>query len=153
MGRGVCFGSTVRSLIKLNATVTSRLPAGTAIKQLSWFYCFYVRSLTPVGKNLVALGGELCSSRWEPASDSCFQLYQWTRCIFMMLNNKDPVACLYILAKLQCTKPLVLHTVTISFVVIDKYKQNVKGECYVKSCCSCNSVQQQNYDTTWLNFI
>jgi hypothetical protein len=32
---------TVGSLIKLNATVTSRLPAGTAMKKVSWFYCFY----------------------------------------------------------------------------------------------------------------
>jgi hypothetical protein len=31
----------VRSLIKFNATVTSRLLAGTAVREIGWFYCFY----------------------------------------------------------------------------------------------------------------
>jgi hypothetical protein len=51
-------------------------PTGTAVKYVSFFYCLMVRYLTRIGKNLVALGGESCSSSWEPGSDSCVQLYQ-----------------------------------------------------------------------------
>jgi hypothetical protein len=43
---------TVRSLIKLNATVTSRLPAGTAIKRQVDFIVFMERYLTCIGKTL-----------------------------------------------------------------------------------------------------
>jgi hypothetical protein len=57
--------STVRSLIKLNAIVTSRLPAGIAIVLVSWFYCFYGAVLDSYRKTLVALGGESCSSSRE----------------------------------------------------------------------------------------
>jgi hypothetical protein len=53
--------NTVCSLIKLKATVTSRLPAGTAIILVSWFYCLYGPLLDSYRQNLVALGGESCS--------------------------------------------------------------------------------------------
>jgi hypothetical protein len=56
--------SAVRSQIKLNATVTFRLPAGTATAHVSWFYCLE-RYLTGIGMNLTALGCESCSSRRE----------------------------------------------------------------------------------------
>jgi hypothetical protein len=65
----------VRSLIKLNATLNSWLPAGTAMKKVSWFHCFCGAILYSCRENLVALGGESCSSSREPGSDSCVQLY------------------------------------------------------------------------------
>jgi hypothetical protein len=55
----------VRSLIKLNAIITSRLPAGTAIKKVNRFHCFYEAILASYRENLVPLGGESCSSSRE----------------------------------------------------------------------------------------
>jgi hypothetical protein len=76
------FQHTVHSLIKLNATVTSQLPAGTAVKKKnsSWFYCFYGEMLGSYQGNTVALGGE--PMQFQPGSDSCVQLCQWTHCIW-----------------------------------------------------------------------
>jgi hypothetical protein len=80
----------VRSLIKLNATVISRLPAGAAV---SWFYCFCGTILDPYRENLVALGGESCSSSRETGSDSCVQLYQWTHCTIIYFAFEGTVLC------------------------------------------------------------
>jgi hypothetical protein len=74
------YRTTVRSLIKLNATVTFRLPAGTTV---IWLYCFCGAILDSYLENLVALGGELCSSSREAGSDSCVQLHQWTHCVIL----------------------------------------------------------------------
>jgi hypothetical protein len=71
----------LRSLIKLNATVTYWLLAGNSKKKVSLFYCFCGDILDFYRENLVALCGESCSSSREPGSDSCVQLYQWTHCI------------------------------------------------------------------------
>jgi hypothetical protein len=60
---------TVCSLIKLNATVTSRLSVGNAVMQVSIFYCFHGAIVDSYRENLVVLGGELCRSSWEPGSD------------------------------------------------------------------------------------
>jgi hypothetical protein len=38
-------------------------------------------------ENLVALGGESWSSRGGAVSVSCVELYQWTRCIFILVNK------------------------------------------------------------------
>jgi hypothetical protein len=59
--------NTVRSLIKLNAIVTSRLPAGSAIGE---FILFYWSILNSYWENVEALGCESCSSSQEPGSDS-----------------------------------------------------------------------------------
>jgi hypothetical protein len=40
------------------------------------FIVFMKLYLTSIGKNLVAFGGESCSSCREVGSDSCFQIYQ-----------------------------------------------------------------------------
>jgi hypothetical protein len=77
-----CF-HTVRSPTKLIAAVTSRLPTGTAVMKVSWFYCFYEDVLDSYRENPAALGGESCTFSRDPGSDSCVQLYQWTRCIFL----------------------------------------------------------------------
>jgi hypothetical protein len=60
---------TVRQLIKLNATVTSRLPAGTATIQVVHFIIIMERNLTRIGETV--LGGESCSYSWEQGSVSC----------------------------------------------------------------------------------
>lgn len=61
--------SAVRSLMKFNATITSQLPAGTAIIQESWLYYFMGRYL--YRENLTALGGKSCTSSTKRRSDSC----------------------------------------------------------------------------------
>jgi hypothetical protein len=69
--------STMRSLIRLNATATSRLPAGTAIKKGKLILFFYVAILDSYRENLAALGSRSYSSRWEAGSDSWLQIYQY----------------------------------------------------------------------------
>jgi hypothetical protein len=53
----------MRSLMKLNATVTSRLPVGTAEK--GKLVVFFLAVLDSYRENFVALAGELCSSTRE----------------------------------------------------------------------------------------
>jgi hypothetical protein len=48
----ILLSNTVRSLIKLNAAVTSRLPAGTVKKKFVDFVVFMERYLTHIGKTL-----------------------------------------------------------------------------------------------------
>jgi hypothetical protein len=52
--------------------------SASLIPQVSWFYCFCGSILDSYRENLVALGGESCSSCWETGSDSCVPVYQWT---------------------------------------------------------------------------
>jgi hypothetical protein len=55
-------------------------PSRNCYNKVSWFYCSYGAILDSYRENIVALGGESCSSSREPGSDSCVQLYQWTHC-------------------------------------------------------------------------
>jgi hypothetical protein len=64
----------VRSLTKLNATVTSRLPAGTATKGKLILLFFWSDAWLVSGKR-VALGGESCSSSREVTV--ALKIYQW----------------------------------------------------------------------------
>jgi hypothetical protein len=58
----MCLGSTVCSLIKLNATVTSWHLAGSAIIYVSSFYCFHGAVLGSYQEDVVELGSGSCSS-------------------------------------------------------------------------------------------
>jgi hypothetical protein len=73
----------VRLLINLNATLTSRLPAGVHIIQLSCLYRFYWATFDPYRVNLVVPVGEPCSSSGEQGGDSCVELYQQMHWIFI----------------------------------------------------------------------
>lgn len=77
---------TVRSLMKLNGTVTYRLPAGIAMIQACWFSCSCGVILESYPENVEALGGWSCSSSRKPGSDSCIQLYHLTLCIITHLQ-------------------------------------------------------------------
>jgi hypothetical protein len=57
--------TTVHSLIKLNATITSRLLAGAAIIHKSLFCCFHKAILDLYLENLVVLGSDSCSCSRE----------------------------------------------------------------------------------------
>jgi hypothetical protein len=65
-------------MIKLNKTVTSWLLVETAFKKVSWFYCFYGAILELYQENLVALGGESCSSRQQ---HSTLSVNAWYYCL------------------------------------------------------------------------
>jgi hypothetical protein len=65
--------NTVRSLIKPNATVTSRLTASSYKVFPIWVKCRSIKKInSPVHS----------SSCLEPGSGSCVQLHQWTHCTF-----------------------------------------------------------------------
>jgi hypothetical protein len=76
----VCHLYTIRLVIKLYATVTSRLPEGTVIIQVRRFFLFMVRCFESYRENLAAIGGESCSSSQKTVRGSCVQLCQWTHC-------------------------------------------------------------------------
>jgi hypothetical protein len=73
LSKSYCNGYTVRSLINRDATVTSRLLAGTAWLTAKRCKVFSIlvkyRSIKTIK-----------SSSREPLSDNCVQLYQWTHC-------------------------------------------------------------------------
>jgi hypothetical protein len=72
--------STARLLIKLSATVTSRLPAVTTKIYVNLFYCLYRAILDCCREETVVLDGESWSSGRQPGSDNCVQLYLSTHC-------------------------------------------------------------------------
>jgi hypothetical protein len=71
---------TVRLLIKLKATVTFRLPAGTARLTARRYKVFPIRVKYCSIKTVKSTYPFYNSSCREPGSDSCIQLYQWTHC-------------------------------------------------------------------------
>jgi hypothetical protein len=88
------FHCTVCSLINRKVGVTGTSFSAFLIKKVSCFYCFYGAILDSYRENLVALGGESCSSCWKPGSDSCLSVYQWTHCI---IKHKEQSASLEVL--------------------------------------------------------
>jgi hypothetical protein len=74
---------TVRSLIKLKATVTSQLLAGTAWLTTKCYKVFPIQDKNHSTKTIKSTYLFFYStSCWEPGSDSCLQLYQWTQCTY-----------------------------------------------------------------------
>jgi hypothetical protein len=78
---------TARSLLKLNATVTSRLPAWTAWFTAKRYTVFQIqvkyRSIKTASSHL-----DCSSSCREPVCDGCVQLYQWTHSRKSSTGNK-----------------------------------------------------------------
>jgi hypothetical protein len=80
VGACVTASTRVRSLIKFNATVTSRLPAGTAWLTFKRYKVYPIqvkyRSIKTIKSPYISYD----SSCRDPASDNCVQRYQWTHC-------------------------------------------------------------------------
>jgi hypothetical protein len=78
--------STVCLLIKLNATVTSRLPPRTARLTAKRYKVFPIRVKYRSIKTTESTHRNHSSSCQEPGSDTCVQLYRWTHCIFWVMS-------------------------------------------------------------------
>jgi hypothetical protein len=88
----------VRSLTKLNASVTCRLPAGTTWLTAKRYKFFPIRVEYRSIKAIKWTHLPYSSSCQEPASNSCVQPYQWT------YRTSVSISTLHINVPVDCTR-------------------------------------------------